>query len=291
MQHKMPPVATADGMFHDGNPATGEPGTIVSALWLNALQSATRNVQAELLSVLEAAGVEADPDEINQLEAAIKQLAWGALQRPSTVSGYGITDALRGQVQHITATGQFVVPAGVHRVCVTLAGGGGGGAGAIMGTPYLPAGGGAGQVKYREFLDVVPGQRITVTVGTGGQEGIGSASGGNYTNSNGMPGGVSSFGALLSAAGGAGGACQPSHSYGGAAGGGPFAERGADGDVSTAQTLGAVGGGNILAPAMHASYHASGTALGYGAGGCGGRAAGYWQNGAAGGAGVCIVEW
>lgn len=378
MQHKMPPVGTADGMFHDGNPATGEPGTIVSALWLNALQSATRNLQAEMLSVLEAAGLEIDPDEIHQLEAAIKQLAWGAQQRPTTLAGYGIGDGfcIREQLGNavdlntiletglymqgssayassgyhypvplggwllvyspspeatsavvqqyhavhgsrvfirslesgawsdwrefasaeqgrrlMTSSEVFVVPANVYRLCVTLAGAGGGGAGAIIGAPYVPGGGGAGQVRYREFLDVVPGQSIPVTIGAGGQGGTGSASAGSYANSNGMPGGASSFGTLLTATGGAGGACQPAHSYGGAAGGGAFAERGADGDVLSVQTLGGAGGGNILAPTMAASYGAGGTARGYGAGGCGGRAEGYWQNGAAGGAGVCIVEW
>jgi len=95
MQPLMGKVGTPDGQFHDGNPATGELGSIVSALWLNALQSATRSVQAELLSVIEAAGLTADPDEINQLEVAIKQLAWGAQHRPTTLAGYGIGDGLR----------------------------------------------------------------------------------------------------------------------------------------------------------------------------------------------------
>lgn len=95
MQPLMGKVGTPDGQFHDGNPATGELGTIVSALWLNALQSATRSVQSELLSVIGAAGLAADPDESNQLEVAIKHLAWGAQQRPTTLAAYGIGDGLR----------------------------------------------------------------------------------------------------------------------------------------------------------------------------------------------------
>lgn len=192
----------------------------------------------------------------------------------------------------ITASAAFVVPANVRRVCVTLAAGGGGGAGAISGAVYAPGGGGAGEVKYREWLDVTPGQSITVTIGAGGAGGSGSAAGGSYANSNGAAGGASSFGSLLTAAGGGGGRCQSGEASGGPAGSGPYAADGADGPSVSASPLGAAGGGNILAAAMYGDYNSGGVAKGYGAGGAGGRTGtGYWQNGAAGGSGVCIVEW
>jgi hypothetical protein len=35
----MIPINTADGLFHDGNEVTGEPGTTVTAAWLNSVQS------------------------------------------------------------------------------------------------------------------------------------------------------------------------------------------------------------------------------------------------------------
>lgn len=200
-------------------------------------------------------------------------------------------DVVSGGRQQFTASGSFVVPAGVYRVCVTLAGGGGGGAGAISGNSYVPGGGGAGEVRYREWLAVTPGQSITVTIGVGGAGGIGSTAGGSYSTSNGGAGGASSFGALLTASGGGGGRCQPSDSVGGVAVG-PYAGDGQDGDSATVTAMGAAGGGNLLAPSVYADYNTGGVARGYGSGGGGGRpGTSYWQNGMAGGAGVCIVEW
>jgi len=200
-------------------------------------------------------------------------------------------DVVSGERQQFTASGSFVVPAGVYRVCVTLAGGGGGGAGAISGSAYVPGGGGAGEVRYREWVAVTPGQSITVTIGAGGAGGIGSTAGGSYSTSNGAAGGASSFGALLTASGGGGGRCQPSDSQGGVAVG-TYAADGQDGDSQTVSALGAAGGGNILAPSVYADYNPGGVARGYGSGGGGGRpGTSYWQNGMAGGTGVCIVEW
>ncbi|MFB0827681.1 pyocin knob domain-containing protein [Chromobacterium violaceum] len=74
MQDVMQPINTPDKLFQDGNPATGQPGTIVSAAWLNAVQGATRSTQAELLSVLAASGIAVDPAKQDQLLAAIKKL-------------------------------------------------------------------------------------------------------------------------------------------------------------------------------------------------------------------------
>ncbi|MEQ9889012.1 phage tail protein [Pectobacterium zantedeschiae] len=72
MQNPMPPVDTPDKAFHDGNPLTGELGTIVTALFMNNVQSAIRNVQAEVISVLADAGITVDPNKTDQLLAALK---------------------------------------------------------------------------------------------------------------------------------------------------------------------------------------------------------------------------
>ncbi|GKW40685.1 hypothetical protein PEC301879_05440 [Pectobacterium carotovorum subsp. carotovorum] len=72
MQNLMPPVDTPDKAFHDGNPLTGELGTIVTALFMNNLQAAIRNVQAEVISVLADAGIAIDPNKTDQLLAALK---------------------------------------------------------------------------------------------------------------------------------------------------------------------------------------------------------------------------
>ncbi|MFJ5319255.1 phage tail protein [Pectobacterium versatile] len=72
MQNLMPPVDTPDKAFHDGNPLTGELGTIVTALFMNNVQSAIRNVQTEVISVLADAGITVDPNKTDQLLAALK---------------------------------------------------------------------------------------------------------------------------------------------------------------------------------------------------------------------------
>ena len=74
MRPLMPPVQTPDNLFHDGNPLTGELGTIVDAEHLNNMQGAVRDAQSELITVLAAAGINVDPSKQNQLLTALKAL-------------------------------------------------------------------------------------------------------------------------------------------------------------------------------------------------------------------------
>ncbi|EPO5263797.1 pyocin knob domain-containing protein [Providencia rettgeri] len=74
MQDLMPPINTPDSAFHDGDPTTGQLGTIVTALWLNNVQAATRDVQLEIKNVLAKAGIQPDPKKTNQLTEAISQI-------------------------------------------------------------------------------------------------------------------------------------------------------------------------------------------------------------------------
>ncbi|WP_417631457.1 hypothetical protein [Citrobacter freundii] len=74
MRPLMPPVQTPDNLFHDGNPLTGELGTIVDAEHLNNVQEAVRDTQSELISVLTSAGINVDPTKQNQLLTALKVL-------------------------------------------------------------------------------------------------------------------------------------------------------------------------------------------------------------------------
>src|SRR5699024_10269874 len=67
MQDLMHSINTQDSIFHDGDPTTGKLGTIVTALWLNNVQAATRDVQAEIKNVLAKAGMTPDPKKTNQL--------------------------------------------------------------------------------------------------------------------------------------------------------------------------------------------------------------------------------
>ncbi|MDE1713882.1 phage tail protein (plasmid) [Chromobacterium amazonense] len=92
MQDQLKPITSPDGLFHDGNPATGELGTIVTSDWLNGVQSAVQTTQQELLSVIKSNGQNPDPARKDQLLQAVQNIAWGGNQKPTTLAGYGITD-------------------------------------------------------------------------------------------------------------------------------------------------------------------------------------------------------
>lgn len=94
MQNTMKPINSPDGLFHDGNPYTGELGTVVTSEWLNNVQSAAQSSQDELLTVIRDSGQSADPARKDQLLQALKKLAWGGDSKPTTLAGYGISDAL-----------------------------------------------------------------------------------------------------------------------------------------------------------------------------------------------------
>ncbi|MCG9080361.1 phage tail protein [Laribacter hongkongensis] len=77
MNPLIPPIGTADSLFHDGNPATGELGTIVSAEWLNNMQAALRGNQTELIALLTAAGIEPNAAKVDQVLTALRGLFLG----------------------------------------------------------------------------------------------------------------------------------------------------------------------------------------------------------------------
>lgn len=76
MKPLMKPIDTPDQVFHDGDPSTGELGTICSAEWLNDTQASIRDIQAECIAILRANGFEPDETKRDQLwqsiQAAIK---------------------------------------------------------------------------------------------------------------------------------------------------------------------------------------------------------------------------
>ncbi|EBZ6266099.1 tail fiber protein [Salmonella enterica subsp. enterica serovar Oranienburg] len=72
MKPLMKPVDTPDQVFHDGDPSTGELGTICSAEWLNDTQATIRDIQAECIAILRANGFEPDETKRDQLWEAIQ---------------------------------------------------------------------------------------------------------------------------------------------------------------------------------------------------------------------------
>ncbi|MBU9403578.1 hypothetical protein KTE13_27935 [Burkholderia multivorans] len=65
-----PALAGTPGFFTGGNPATGQPATILDADWLNM-------VQQELLNILAAAGISPSKTTYNQVLTALEQLFAG----------------------------------------------------------------------------------------------------------------------------------------------------------------------------------------------------------------------
>ncbi|EHA0405808.1 hypothetical protein JJS95_004454 [Salmonella enterica] len=72
MKPLMKPIDTPDQVFHDGDPSTGELGTICSAEWLNNTQASIRDIQAECIAILRANGFEPDETKRDQLWEAIR---------------------------------------------------------------------------------------------------------------------------------------------------------------------------------------------------------------------------
>ncbi|SAE80134.1 gp53-like domain-containing protein [Enterobacter roggenkampii] len=117
MRPLMPPVQTPDNLFHDGNPLTGELGTIVDAEHLNNVQGAVRDAQSELITVLNAAGINVDPSKQNQLLTALKALLlsrsnpFGDIKSDGTVKtaleNLGFGERL------LAASGYFELPGGL----------------------------------------------------------------------------------------------------------------------------------------------------------------------------------
>lgn len=101
MHGPLTPIDTPDGHFHDGNPATGALGTLVTADWLNGMQDATADMKDELLQVLSATGIAPDEAATNQLLLAIKTLAWGNIV--ARVASQAEAEAGSDNVKQMTA--------------------------------------------------------------------------------------------------------------------------------------------------------------------------------------------
>ncbi|UXC35171.1 hypothetical protein [Cupriavidus gilardii] len=87
MLDKLEPIESPDGKFHDGNPVDGTLGTIVKALWLNAVQDAVRSVQGELINLITGLGGQLDPAKEDQ----IKTLLANALAKKANLESPELT--------------------------------------------------------------------------------------------------------------------------------------------------------------------------------------------------------
>ena len=191
------------------------------------------------------------------------------------------------RIATFTTSASFQVPNGVSLVRVRLCGGGGGGG---AGTPTL-GGGGGGAGGYAEgIVPVTPSQLVPIVVGQGGTAGVASGSPAGA-------GGTSSFGTLISATGGSGGANGFTFAFGGSpgvgAGGainisGGYGSDGNGGSYVFAGNGGAsfFGGGGRAAAVSNAPQQVA-EAPGSGGGGC----YGVQGNGGNGAPGIVVIEF
>jgi len=193
-------------------------------------------------------------------------------------------------LQLITASGNFLVPAGVTKIRVKAVAGGGGGGGASSnggapfgGNPGTGTSGGAGETREGIF-SVTPGQNIAITIGAGGAGGAGNAAG---AGSNGSPGGNTIIGAPvnMTANGGSNGTATGGAGTGGSGGsGGSYSitgENGHSGHVGAAPTI-----PQTERPKSGFPTHGLG-----GNGSAGGGFFGWNAGGGAGGNGAVLITW
>lgn len=98
-------TANPAGEFTEGNPAAGAPATLLKAAWLNT-------IQRELAGLVLGAGISLNANDDAQVLKAVKALAGTAADfnklanKPTTLSGYGITDGITAAQMNAALTGK-----------------------------------------------------------------------------------------------------------------------------------------------------------------------------------------
>ena len=213
----------------------------------------------------------------------------------TTSISYTRADVPNLNPQVFDSTGTYTPTSGM-RYCIVEALGAGGGGGGAGSNNVAGGGGGAGGYSQAIFTAADIGSSVTVTIGAGG-------SGGAAGNNVGSSGGSTTFGALITCTGGAGGVAG-SGAFGYAAGG-----TGSGGDLNIAGGNGASrvtgadisinppGGMSYKYSTLHGLYCATPAAgavsgqdgIGYGSGGSGGIRATTSTSGGDGADGLVVI--
>lgn len=200
-------------------------------------------------------------------------------------------------LQVFESSGTWNRPSGITHILVYCIGGGGGSGGADgvgSGNESEGAGGGAGGISIK-FIDVSLLPSESVTIGAGGL-------GGTVGISDGIAGGTSSFGAIISATGGGGGQNGVSTTteftaIPGSGGNGISGDINIDGGngnpgrvVNGEFTFSGFGGNNLFSPITSVNSNGTGNpGAKYGGGAGGALSSSVAQVGGAGGSGACII--
>ncbi|NBI40341.1 hypothetical protein GVX86_02435 [[Haemophilus] felis] len=96
MKDLLPQIQSTDGLFHNGNPATGEQGTRVTDVWLNDVQAHLRDFGEEFKYLLQQAQLTPIPSQKTQIYQAIQSVINNNIPTASL--------AIAGKVQLSNAT-------------------------------------------------------------------------------------------------------------------------------------------------------------------------------------------
>ncbi|HCO9669149.1 TPA: carbohydrate kinase [Escherichia coli] len=285
--------------FTRGNPQTGTPATDLDDDYFDMLQE-------ELCSVVEASGASLEKGRHDQLLTALRALLlsrknpFSDIKSDGTVKtalenlGLGDTSGYVGRwvnTRVFTSSGTYTPTPGTKRIRVTITGGGGGGGGckAISNNEtFFGAGGGAGGTVITTLI--LTKDSYPVTIGAGGAGGVSAT--------NGLKGGDSSFGSVISPGGEGGGKSGVTNTNGGNGGvpsTGGINIIGGNGGDGQSGNIGVSGEGGTSYWGGGGRAGAGGGVSGkaYGSGGGGAYDAGYSgtsMTGGKGAAGICIIE-
>lgn len=203
----------------------------------------------------------------------------------------GAVGRLIGRPRIITSSGTYTPTSGAKFAWVQIVGGGGGGGGATASQNFNAAGGGGGAGGYAaKWVDLSSISSVVVTIGAGGN-------GASASGTNGSSGGITSFGSIFSASGGALGnsAVGTGNNTSTIVGAGNQGGTGTGGDLncSGGSGLGGVSASPTIAgasvgPGIGGSSILSGPG-GYGAGGNGGATVANSVPGSSGRSGIAII--
>lgn len=203
----------------------------------------------------------------------------------------GVVGRLIGRPRIITSSETYTPTSGAKFAWVQIVGGGGGGGGATSSQNFNAAGGGGGAGGYAaKWVDLSSISSVVVTIGAGGN-------GASASGTNGSSGGITSFGSIFSASGGALGnsAVGTGNNTSTIVGAGNQGGTGTGGDLncSGGSGLGGVSASPTIAgasvgPGIGGSSILSGPG-GYGAGGNGGATVANSVPGSSGRSGIAII--